>query len=316
VKAGGSDDPKELSRSVKFPREGEGNLIKFEGNKDVVDKMIDTIQTIVAHRESQVVETVDIPTEKHRSLVGRGGETRKALETKFNVTIEIPRLGNSQTGVRITGQPVEVETAKEHILSLVKEEEGETVYVPKNLHHAITDNGQIFRRLRNDHQVTVDHMGHKIPPKSAVPSNTRANGGALPLITDDQASSDTFSWSVFNLSGSNVDGEIPWILRGSPENVAKAKASLTAALEQARKNTHIGYLVLPDPRAYRYVVGQGGSKVNSIRKASGCKITVPKDQAKGEAIEITGSAEGVEKAKELVLQAVKEGGNARNGNRT
>lgn len=318
VKAGGSEDRRELARTVQFPKaEADGNLIKIEGNKDVVDKIITTMQAMIAQRESEVLETIDVPTDKHRSLIGRGGETKKELETKFNVSIDIPRQGSSQTGVKISGQPNNVAQARDHILNLVKEEEGETIAVPRNLHHAISDNGQFFRKLKKDYQVNVDHAGHKIPPKPAAPSNTRANTSALPLITDDQETSvDLHSWNVVNVLDSSMDGEIPWILRGSPESVAKAKASLNAALEQARENTTTGYLVLPDPRTYRYVIGQGGSKVNNIRKQTGCKITVPRDQAKDEAIEVCGSAEGVEKAKELILQAVKEGmSNGANGSR-
>ena len=100
----------------------------------------------------------------------------------------------------------------------------------------------------------------------------------------------------------------------STENdVAKAKDLIIAAIEQALKNSTIGYLTLPDPSTYRYVIGQGGSKVNSIRKATGCKITVPRDQARDEGIEISGSADGIEKAKDLVLDAVKEGKSGGNG---
>jgi len=54
--------------------------------------------------------------------------------------------------------------------------------------------------------------------------------------------------------------------------------------------------------------------VNSIRKATGCKITVPRDQAAGQPIEIIGSYDGVEKARQLILKAVKEG-IANGGNR-
>jgi len=266
------------------------------------------MQEIVNQRDSQVVETIEVPTEKHRSLIGRGGETKKDLESKFNVSIDIPRQGNGQTGVKISGQPEGVAKAQAHILEMVKDEEGETVLVPKKFHHVVADNGQFFRRLKNDHQVTVDHAGHKVPPKSSAPSNKRATGGALPLITDDQETSiDAFSWNVVDSSASDLDGEIPWVLRGPPSNIAKARASLNAALEQAQRSTTTGYLVLPDPRTYRYVIGQGGSKVNSIRKQTGCKISVPRDQAKDEAIEIVGSEEGVEQAKDLILQAVKEG---------
>ena len=62
-----------------------------------------------------------------------------------------------------------------------------------------------------------------------------------------------------------------------------------------------------DPRLYRYVIGQGGQKVNAIRKQSGCTIDVPKSGEGREAIEICGSEEGVEIAKDLILKAVQEG---------
>lgn len=315
LEAGGSDDRREIARAVQFPKaESDGNMVKIEGKKDVVEKIIAAILKTVAERDNQVTETIDIPTSRHRLLIGRGGEIKKDLESKLNVLIDIPRQGNGQSGVKITGLPADVEKAKEHILDLVKEQEGETIMVPKKIHYIVADNGQFFRRLKNDHQVSVDHSGHKLPPKPAAPTNTRVNGGSLPLITDD-AEADVHSWNVINSEGTDIEGEIPWVLRGPPENVVKAKSALSSAIEQALKSTTTGYLVLPDPRTYKYVIGQGGSKVNSIRKATGCKITVPRDQAKDEAIEISGSAEGVEKAKDLVLQAVKEGGNAANGSR-
>jgi rRNA processing protein Krr1/Pno1 len=272
------------------------------------------MREIVADRDSQTTETIEVSTDKHRSLIGRGGETKKDLESKFKVSIDIPRQGSGQTAVKIAGQPADVEKAKAHILDLVKDQEGETIQVPRKVHHTIADNGQFFRKLRNDHKVRVDHGGQKLPPKPAGPTNARANGGALPLITDDaEEASNAHSWNVVSIGESDVDGEIPWILQGSPENVAKAKAILSGAIEQALKNTTTGYLVLPDPQTYRYVIGQGGKQVNSIRNATGCKITVPRDQAKDEAIEILGTEDGVEHAKELILKAVEEGRNNTNG---
>ncbi|KAK5661973.1 hypothetical protein OQA88_10084 [Cercophora sp. LCS_1] len=307
VKAGGSDDRRELARAIQFPKQdADGNTIKVEGRTDVVEKIIAQIQEFVAARESQVTEVLEVPQEKHRSLIGRGGDIKRGLETQFKVSIDIPRQGSGQTGVKITGQSADVAKAKAHIEELVKEQQGETIQVPRALHHAVSNNGQFFRKLKSDHQVTVDHAGQAIPAK-VTPTNTRANVGALPLITDDaDAAADVHSWSVVDTTSSE-EGDIPWVLRGTVENVEKAKKAIEAAIEQAKKQTATGYLILPDPKTYRYVIGQGGSKVNSIRKQSGCKITVPRDQAKGEAIEVVGSAEGVEKAKDLILAAVKEG---------
>lgn len=273
----------------------------------MVDKIVAHIQDFVAQRESQVTEVVEVPTEKHRSLIGRGGDVKRGLESQFKVSLDIPRQGSGQTGVKIVGQAPDVEKAKEHILGLVKEQAGETVQVPRKLHHAVSNNGQFFRKLRADHHVSVDHAGHAVPEKPAAPAPSATRTGALPLITDDEDSSgDVHSFTIVETTASAEEGDIPWVLRGTPENVEKAKKAIESALRQAAGQTATGYLVLPDPRTYRHVIGQGGSKVNAIRKQSGCRITVPRDQA-GDAIEIVGSREGVEKAKELILAAVREG---------
>lgn len=295
------------NRSVQFPKQDtDGNTIKVEGRQDVVDKIIATIEEMVSERASEVTETVEVPAEKHRSLIGRNGDAKRKLEAEYKVTIDIPRQGSGKTGVTIAGKPADVEKAKEHILSSIQEQQGETIQVPRKYHNAISDNGQFFRKLRNEHKVTVDHAGHSTPPKSKAAS-TRASNGAMPLITDDpEEVADAHSWNVVD-NASTEEGEIPWVLKGSPENVERAKKAITTALEQAGTNNATGYLVLPDPSTYRFVIGQGGSKVNTIRKQSGCKINVPRDQARDEAIEISGSRDGCEKAKELILEAVREG---------
>jgi hypothetical protein len=187
--------------------------------------------------------------------------------------------------------------------------------VPKNIHHIVADNNQFFRKLRFDHEVTVGHGGSRAPPKPKAP---KANGAALPLITDDaDTTSNAHSFNVVSHSSSEIEGEIPWVLVGQVDNVAKAKQAVLAAMEQA-KTASTGYLTLSDPTTYRYVIGSGGRQVNSIREQSGCKITVPKDQKSDEAIEIFGSAAGVEKAKDLILKAVEDGrkNSTSNGNRS
>ena len=285
-----------------------------------MEKIVDAINAFVNDRENQVTEIVEIAPEKHRLLIGHGGETRKSLESRFKVNIDIPRQtvqGPQRSHVKLAGPPEDVEKAKQHILELVRDQQGETVQVPRGLHNAVSDNGQFFRRLRQDHKVTIDHAGQQPPPKASTAPRSRNNvGGTLPLITDDQNSVDNHSWEVVDHGSDDAEtGEIPWVLRGSPENVAKARVMLQRALEQAQKSGSTGYLILPDPRTYRLVIGPGGSQINSIRKQTGCKINVPRDQAKGEAIEIIGSSQGVEQAKDIILETVRNGATYGNGDR-
>jgi rRNA processing protein Krr1/Pno1 len=303
-KAGGSNSS---SQTVQFPKaDADGNIIKVTGETDVVDKIIATLKRMVADLESRTTEVIDVPSSKHSSLIGRGGDVKRDLESTFKVSIDVPRQGSEDTGVKITGLPEDVEKAKAHISGLVKEQEGETMQVPRSVHHSVSDNGQFFRQLRSNHKVTVDVDRNDVPPKPAAPTGMPSS--SAPLITDEaDDSAEAHEFKTVDLAESGLDGDIPWVLRGQTDNVAKARAAILAAIEQALQNTTIGYLSLPDPDTYKYVIGRGGSGVNGIRKATGCKITVPRDRARDEAIEIMGSAEGVEQARDMILRAVIEG---------
>ncbi|KAI9805965.1 MAG: hypothetical protein M1825_000579 [Sarcosagium campestre] len=317
VNAGGSDDKRDISRTVRFPPQAsDDTVISVEGHKAVVDKIVTAIEEIVKKREDQVTESIDVAPEKHRLLIGRGGETRKRLCSQFNVNIDVPKqgqTGESASRVKITGIPSDVAQAKEQIMSMVKDREGQTIQVPRRVHHIVSDNGSFFRRLRDDLDVRVDHAGQSPPskPSSSTSPKRQPNGRPLPLITDEvtdgAGANSEIIWELHALDAGDGeatadDSAIPWVLHGSAPGVAKARAKLEAALEQALQQSHAGYLGLPDPRAYRYIIGPGGSQVNAIREQTGCKITVPRNgQGSGEAIEILGSEKGVEEARKIII---------------
>ena len=315
VNAGGSDDRRDLARTVRFPPQGsDGNTIRIEGSKALVDKVVAAIEDFVGQKRNQTTETIEVAPEKHPMLIGRGGDARRALETQFKINLDVPRLsaqGAARSQVKISGQPADVEKAKSHILEMVKDQEGETFQVPRKYHQAISDNGQFFRRLRNDHKVTVDHAGQHPPQRSTVAVRPQVNGGtSMPLITDDQDSVDNHHFEMVDGGEHEEEGEIPWILRGPPDGVTNARIMLEKALEQAKKQQSqaVGYLVLPDPKTYRFIIGHAGSQIKSIRNQTGCKITVPRDQSQGSAIEIVGTKEGVELARDIILDVVQKGG--------
>lgn len=327
--AGGPDNSRDLARMVRFPKQdtdGDSSTIKIEGPKSVVEKIVAAIKAQVSSLENQTTETLEVSPDKHRLLIGRGGETRRSLESQFSVQLDIPKQttqGAARSQVKITGEPSAVAKAKEHILELVKGQEGETVEVPRHLHHIISDNGQFFRRLRNNQKITVDHGNQQPPPKPAQTEAGKARkgaNGALPLITDDATTgADEHSWEIIDNNaveeGTDTSATIPWILRGPTENIPKARQQLEEAIKAASKPSSTGYLILPDPRSYRLVVGSGGSTINTLRKETGTKIQVPRDQAKDEAIEITGTREGCEQARQMILDIIAKGGNGGRGRR-
>jgi predicted PilT family ATPase len=261
--AGGSDNSRDLARMVRFPRaESDESSIRVEGPKSIVDKIIASLKAQVESLENQTTEIIEVSPDKHRLLIGRGGETRRSLESQLNIQLDIPKqttTGAARSQVKITGGPEQVEKAKEHILELVKGQEGETIQVPRHLHHIVSDNGQFFRQLRNQHKITVDHAGQQPPQKPAAAEAGKARkgaNGALPLITDDSTGgADEHSWEIIDTNapeeGADLSATIPWVIRGPAENLPKARQRLEAAIEAASKPSSTGYLILPDPSSYR-----------------------------------------------------------------
>lgn len=304
LESGATEDRASLARLVHFPAQGENSdEIKVTGPAAVVKKIVAAINAIVAGLASQVSTTIQVAPEKHRKLIGAQGIIRRDLETKHGVTIDIPRQrpGTPQTNadIKITGPPAAVEEAKNHILGMVKETEGETLEVPRRLHSAIAE-GTFFKYLQKNFGVTIEHHGAR-PKRPEDPKPTGGNN--LPTITDED-DGDRVSWEIVENAASGEEGTYPWIIRGKADGIAKAKKEILAALATAEKQSYTGFLILPDPGKYRFVVGPNGSTVDRIRRETGCKITVPRAGG-AEAITLHGDKEGLEKAKTKILEVVR-----------
>ena len=249
LKAGGPDD-RDHSRIVRFPRAGSNDdTIHIEGAAPMVEKIAAALTALAAQRASEVTESVEVAPDRHRQIIGAGGETRRKLEEQFKVKIDVPRQnvqGAARSQVKLVGAPADVAAAREHIQGMFAQPSGETVAVPRAQHHAVADNGAFFRRLRSEFGVTVDHAGQKPPPR---PKNGGAgNGAPLPLITDGAATEPRWTLvdNAHSQGADGLEGTIPWVLKGKePTHVEKAKAALLKALEGAGEPGVAGYLVLP-----------------------------------------------------------------------
>lgn len=314
-KAGGPKDPIAQTRMVRFPRaESLDDIVTIRGNRSVVENIISIINAFLEEKRKEVSEIIDVAMSKHAMLIGRGGAYRQELEASFRVNIDIPKR-DSGTGVTITGLPSDVSAAKERIINLTKDAEGETVCVPKHLHHAVSDGGSFLKKLRHEFQVNVDHNNQPPPQKPRLPQ--KPNNASTPLITDPAYKEATVrSWGVVQnpeisklFERQGEEDTFPWVLRSAanPEGVTKAKEALLKQLALAHAQTHIGFLTLSDQSKYRYVIGPSGSEVNRIRAQTGCRIMVPKS-GEGDSIILWGSIKGLDKAREIILELVYRGG--------
>jgi len=313
--------PGQSAEHVRFPRQGEeSDELTVRGTEDVVSQLIAAIQAFADEKENQTTDTIDVPVTQHRELIGPNGSARRSLEEEFKVTLNVPKQNSGQTTVKITGLPSAVAQAKEHIEKMTKKPEGKTIMVPKALHNAVSQNGNLFRQLSRD-GVKVDHNGQRPPNRGQAngANRSRKANGAMPLITD-QDDAGAHSWDMVKEDplANGDSSEIPWVLiptkDGNEEAIEKALRNIESQLKRASEPTTTGYLILPDPRLHRHIIGRGGSTINQMRKATGCDIQVPNrntGQGEDEAITITGPEEGVLAARDRILEAIRQAESSR-----
>ncbi|KAJ1948629.1 activating signal cointegrator 1 complex subunit [Linderina pennispora] len=74
-----------------------------------------------------------------------------------------------------------------------------------------------------------------------------------------------------------------------------------------RVSTPLDASTIPIARAlHKYLIGKQGSTLSSIREASHCKVTIPRENSKSDTVELEGSEEEIQKARDLIDKVVKE----------
>jgi KH domain len=188
----------------------------------------------------------------------------------------------------------------------VKSNDGITVQIPRHLHHRVSNDGRTKNQLRQRYQVYVSYEGAQIPPATKPPVN-----GTLGRIDDDEQ---PFSWHVLEDAANPTNETIRWRLRSSNEaNLLKAKTFLEDIVKSIPNGPlATGFLSIPSEHHY-LIIGKGGQQIGQVRDKTGCTIDVPNRGDKNDVIIIRGCRNGVEKAKELIIEAVEQGQYRSNG---
>ncbi|CEP22378.1 unnamed protein product [Cyberlindnera jadinii] len=276
------------------------SVISSTGPKKVVENIIEQIKAIVADKESAIQETLEIPKNKHRLLIGAGGFVRRSLEDEFDVYLDIPKAESKSDSVVIQGQPANVEKAKAKVLELTADSWKTVVEVPVNVHASVFQRGLFAKDVRIEHNVDI----------SFGDANRKAQklSNAVPTLPDGVRGEgeETEKFTVVEDKPVENDDVIPWRLSGEDEEVAKVEKLIKDAIAQHSNDDTIGFFWFKTPeKVFRKVIGSQGSRLNSLRKKSGAQITVPKPSDKvNDIIYIKGPKAAVEKAEKLLRSEI------------
>lgn len=300
--AGGDElSRQEYSRLLTIPNEGSGSdQIVCEGNKTIVNKIVEQIKKIVAEKEASITDAYELAKEKHRLIVGPGGTIRHSLQDEFGVQIDIPKPNSASTSISLTGLPEKIEKLKAKLDELTKDNWNESIDIPVAFHAMVSDRGAIIKTLRLEHNVEVSHGN--LNRKASSLSNASIPAppeGSEP--TDDSAT----NFVTKEIDEVKTEGtSIPWRLIGEPEATAKAAKIIESQLSKAKLATTAGWFYSKNPGAhFPKIVGPQGSRINKIRQSSGAFITVPRTNEKyNHFIHLVGTEDSLKKAHEALVK--------------
>lgn len=72
--------------------------------------------------QTQANDTVEIPKEYHRFLLGLRGKTKEELEVSTGTKINVPRMDDASTAIKITGTKEGIDIARGKIVQIYEEQ--------------------------------------------------------------------------------------------------------------------------------------------------------------------------------------------------
>lgn len=295
LKAGGENlSRQQYSRLLTIPNEGsDSDEVVCQGNKEVVNKIVEQIKRIVADKEASVKEDYELAKEKHKLIVGPGGSIRHSLQDEFGVQISIPQPSSTSTVIVLHGLPEKIEKLRVKLNEMTKDNWNESIDIPVSRHSLISDRGALIKLLRVQHNVEVSHgnLNRKATKLSSssnpAPPEPFSGEGATEFVTAPLATD----------ASAEV---IPWRLVGEEAATAAAAKTIMEQLEKAQAATTAGWFYSSNPAAhFPKIIGAQGAKIKKIRESTGAFISVPRtNESHSNVIYMVGTEESVAKASE------------------
>eukprot|EP00047_Mylnosiga_fluctuans_P012927 m.28404 g.28404 ORF g.28404 m.28404 type:complete len:1218 (+) comp4552_c0_seq1:132-3785(+) len=302
----------ETGAELSFIPKDKPTTVRIVGNKEAVQKAAAKVDEIVSKQENMRSVDIIVPQRFHRSIIGTGGATIKAISEQFpSININMPK-GDSEIVV-VRGDKKDVEAAEKHIRKLVKgfEEEGFQLEVPvfKDFHRQIIGRaGANIRQISEQFSVRIRFPDEDSDSNLIVITGKKANAekardhlvglqNQLASIVSEELNIEArFHSAIIGPKGrvvaaimhecGGVNIHFPHgadkaakpnvvVVRGPKEDVKKAKAKLEE-LATAELLSHHTEEVHVKRDFHRYLIGRQGAERAKIQDATGARLFFPR----------------------------------------
>uniref|UniRef100_A0A8C9Z8L2 Vigilin n=1 Tax=Sander lucioperca TaxID=283035 RepID=A0A8C9Z8L2_SANLU len=267
------------------PDDSEQELITIVGKEEAVRQAQKELESLVKNLDDVVEDSMVVDVRHHRHFVCRRGQVLRELAEEYGgVAVSFPRTGASSQRVTLKGAKDCVEAAKKRIQELIEDLESQVsveVTIPQRYHRAIMGpKGCRIQYITREHEVQI-----KFPERDDSPVFQEA---------PPQENGDVSSEAEFVPRKCDII-----TIAGRAEKCELAKAALLA-LVPITEDVEVSY------ELHRYIIGQKGSGIRKMMEEYEVNIWVPQPEKQLDVIKVTGLVANVERAKQGLLERVKE----------
>nr|BAE20148.1 high density lipoprotein-binding protein vigilin [Anguilla japonica] len=266
-------------------------LITVVGTEEAVRDAAKELEGLIKSLDNVVEDFITVDPKHHRYFVARRGQVLRDIGEEYGgVMVSFPRSASQSDKVTLKGAKECVEAAKKRMQDIIEDLDAQVTMecvIPQKFHRSIMGpKGSRIQQITRDHNVQIkfpdreDTQGSSTEP--VVQENGVTNGEVKePADPDVPKKCDTI------------------VLLGRKERCEAAVEALKA-LVPVTIEVEVSY------ELHRYIIGQKGSGIRKMMDEYEVNIQVPAPELQSDIISITGLANHLDRAKEGLLERVKE----------
>ncbi|TVK90601.1 Vigilin [Bagarius yarrelli] len=255
-------------------------LITVIGTEEAVAEAQKELEALIKSLDNVVEDSMSVDPKHHRFFVARRGQVLREIAEEYGgVMVSFPRTGSQTDKVTLKGAKDCVEAAKKRMQEIIEDLDAQVTMecvIPQKFHRSIMGpKGARIQQITRDHNVQIKFPEREDVQASQAEAQVQENGEANGEVKENADSVAPKRFDVIVISG--------------------RKERCEAAVEALKALVPVTIEVEVPFELHRYIIGQKGS---GIRKMM--------DEFESDIISITGLATHLERAKEGLLERVKE----------
>ncbi|XP_012774997.1 high density lipoprotein binding protein a [Maylandia zebra] len=274
------------------PEDKDQELITVVGTEEAVRDAQKELEELIKSLDNVVEDTMNVDPKHHRYFVARRGQVLRDLADEYGgVMVSFPRTASQSDKVTLKGAKECVEAAKKRMQEIVEDLEAQVTMecvIPQKFHRSIMGpKGSRIQQITRDHNVQIK-FPEREDPQAAPPAEApvQENGEADGEVKEPVDPNAPKKCDVIIISG--------------------RKERCEAAIEALKALVPVTIEVEVPFELHRYIIGQKGSGIRKMMEDFEVNIQVPAPEQQSDKIAITGLASLLDRAKEGLLERVKE----------